>query len=245
MFACGATGFLAKWEVCVWWVSRLVLFVSVRMRRVGGGYKADAGTTCWPRSLNRAVTKINCCEHTEAFYCLSTHRAGESTWRTHTGRHTQADTHRQHRAHRCRSPSTWMWRVCVCVRVVDLTHTDTRAQHNPVITFMHDHNVTQTLSTSKNEHHTDAQARKHSWDLKVTDNASSAVTHTHTDTHRRPASASHTLLIWEPVQITRAQEQAITWEKWDDPLLRVFLPSLNWELVEYLHLWKHEERKRL
>lgn len=52
--------------------------------------------------------------------------------------------------------------VCVCVRVVDLTHTDTRAQHNPVITFMHDHNVTQTLSTSKNEHHTDAQARKHS-----------------------------------------------------------------------------------
>lgn len=75
-----------------------------------------------------------------------------------------------------------MWRVCVCVRVVDLSHTDTRAQHNPVITFMHDHNVTQTLSTSKNEHHTDAQARKHSWDLKVTDNASSAVTHTHTQT---------------------------------------------------------------
>lgn len=37
MFACGATGFLAKWEVCVWWVSRLVVFVSVRMRRVGGG----------------------------------------------------------------------------------------------------------------------------------------------------------------------------------------------------------------
>lgn len=33
MFACGATGFLAKWEVCVWWVSRLVLFVSVRMRK--------------------------------------------------------------------------------------------------------------------------------------------------------------------------------------------------------------------
>lgn len=99
---------------------------------------------------------------------------------THTGGHTQADTHRQHRAHRCRSPSTWMWRVCV--RVVDLSHTDTRAQHNPVITFMHDHNVTQTLSTSKNEHHTDAQARKHSWDLKVTDNASSAVTHTHTQT---------------------------------------------------------------
>lgn len=184
MFACGATGFLAKWEVCVWWVSRLVLFVSVRMRR--GGYKADAGTTCWPRGLNRAVTKINCCEHTEAFYCLSTHGAGESTWRTHTGGHTQADTHRQHRAHRCRSPSTWMWRVCVCACCRSHTHRDTRAQHNPAITFMHDHNVTQTLSTSKNEHHTDAQAWKHSWDLKVTDNASSAVTHTHTDALRVP-----------------------------------------------------------
>lgn len=129
---------------------------------MGGGYKADAGTTCWPRSLNRAVTKINCCEHTEAFYCLSTHRAGESTWRTHTGRHTQADTQAASCPPLQVTINLNVTGVCVCVRVVDLTHTDTRAQHNPVITFMHDHNVTQTLSTSKNEHHTDAQARKHS-----------------------------------------------------------------------------------
>lgn len=128
MFACGATGFLAKWEVCVWWVSRLVLFVSVRMRR--GDYKADAGTTCWPRGLNRAVTKINCCEHTEAFYCLSTHGAGESTWRTHTGGHTQVDTHR--RAHTGSIVPTAAGHHqpecdgCVCARVVDLTHTETR-----------------------------------------------------------------------------------------------------------------------
>lgn len=51
--------------------------------------------------------------------------------------------------------------------------------------------------------------------------------------------------MWEPVQITGALAQAITWEKWDDPLLWVFLPSLNWELVEYLHLEKEKEGKVL
>lgn len=45
--------------------------------------------------------------------------------------------------------------------------------------------------------------------------------------------------------MTGALEQAITWEKWDDPLLWVFLPSLNWELVKYLHLRKEEEGGKL
>lgn len=78
--------------------------------------------------------------------------------RTHTGGHTQAASCPPLQV----TINLNVTGVCVCVRVVDLSHTDTRAQHNPVITFMHDHNVTQTLSTSKNEHHTDAQARKHS-----------------------------------------------------------------------------------
>lgn len=34
--------------------------------------------------------------------------------------------------------------------------------------------------------------------------------------------------------------QAITWEKWDDALLWVFLPSLDWELVKYLHLMREK-----
>lgn len=34
--------------------------------------------------------------------------------------------------------------------------------------------------------------------------------------------------------------QAITWEKWDDPLLWVFLPSLDGELVKYLHLMREK-----
>lgn len=50
------------------------------------------------------------------------------------------------------------------------------------------------------------------------------------------ASAQHTLLIWEPVQITGAVVRAITWQERDDPLLRILLPSFNWELVKYLHL---------
>lgn len=51
--------------------------------------------------------------------------------------------------------------------------------------------------------------------------------------------------MWESVQITGALVQAITWEKWDDPLLWVFLPSLNWKLVKYLHLREEETVKRL
>lgn len=46
----------------------------------------------------------------------------------------------------------------------------------------------------------------------------------------------NTLLIWEPVCVPGQVVQTITWEKWDDPLLWVFLPSLDWELVKYLHL---------
>lgn len=50
----------------------------------------------------------------------------------------------------------------------------------------------------------------------------------------------YTLLIWEPVCIAGDMVQAITWEKWDDALLWVFLPSLDWELVKYLHLMREK-----
>lgn len=46
------------------------------------------------------------------------------------------------------------------------------------------------------------------------------------------------LLVRKPVCIPGDVVQAITWEKWDDPLLWVFLPSLDWELVKYLHLMR-------
>lgn len=117
-------------------------------------------------------------------------------------------------------------------------------------------NVLKTKKTS----HPDTEACNH-LDVKVTDSALSAVTHspvhTYTDTHvqHRKASAtssywccataSHTLLIWGSIRITGAVVQAITWEKRDDPLLWVFLPSLNWELVEYLHLRKGEGKNSL
>lgn len=42
----------------------------------------------------------------------------------------------------------------------------------------------------------------------------------------------------EPVCIAAVVVQAITWEKWDDPLLWVFLPSLDGELVKNLHLMR-------
>lgn len=65
------------------------------------------------------------------------------------------------------------------------------------------------------------------------------------DRHKLPApvdaAPEYTLLIWGSVPIAGgAVVQAITWEKWDDPLLWVFLPSLDWELVKYLHLMKEE-----
>lgn len=65
------------------------------------------------------------------------------------------------------------------------------------------------------------------------------------DKHKLPAlvdaATEYTLLIWGSVHIAGgAVVQAITWEKWDDPLLWVFLSSLDWELVKYLHLMKEE-----
>lgn len=40
----------------------------------------------------------------------------------------------------------------------------------------------------------------------------------------------------KPVWIAGAVARAVTWQEGDDPLLWVFLPSLDWELVKYLHL---------
>lgn len=33
-----------------------------------------------------------------------------------------------------------------------------------------------------------------------------------------------------------SSEKDFAWKKWDNPLFWIFLPSLDWELVEYLHL---------
>lgn len=87
-------------------------------------------------------------------------------------------------------------------------------------------------------------------DLEVTHIALSAISSSQAEQRQAEVTArvdtalvaDYTLLIREPVCIAGAAVQAITWEKWDDPLLWVFLPSLYWELVKYLHLMKEKGR---